>query len=64
MIDDETSAVQNPGPPDGLHISSCLYVDAARAASGELLFGGLGGLTVIRPQWQPLGAPATRWLLP
>ena len=56
MIDSATQAVHNLGPRDGLHISSYLYAGAAQAPGGELLFGGLGGLTVIRPHWQP---PAT-----
>ena len=55
-IDDGTYAVHNLGPRDGLHIASYVYVGAAHAPGGELLFGGLGGLTVIRPHWQP---PAT-----
>lgn len=59
-IDDDTLAVSNLGPRDGLHIPSYLYAGAAaRTADGELLFGGLGGLTVIRPQWKaPTVTPA------
>src|SRR6185437_2616863 len=54
VIDARTHAVRNLGPRDGLHIRSYHYADAAaRAPGGELMFGGLGGLTVIRPQWQP-----------
>ena len=56
MIDDDTRAVHSLGPRDGLHIASYVYVGSARAPGGELLFGGLGGLTVIRPHWRP---PAT-----
>jgi diguanylate cyclase (GGDEF)-like protein len=56
MIDSDMQSVHNLGPRDGLHIRSYIYAAAARAPGGELLFGGLGGLTVIRPQWQ---APAT-----
>ena len=53
-INGDTLAVSNLGPRDGLHIPSYLYAGAAaRAPGGELLFGGLGGLTVIRPQWEP-----------
>ncbi|MFA6231827.1 MAG: diguanylate cyclase [Rhodanobacter sp.] len=53
-IKGDTLAVSNLGPRDGLHIPSYLYAGAAaRAPGGELLFGGLGGLTVIRPQWKP-----------
>lgn len=52
-IDDSSLAVSNLGPRDGLHIASYLYPGAAaRAPGGELLFGGLGGLTVVRPQWK------------
>ena len=53
-IDASTLAVHNVGTRDGLHIRSYHYADAAaRAPGGEMIFGGLGGLTVIRPQWQP-----------
>jgi diguanylate cyclase (GGDEF)-like protein len=55
-IDGVTHAVQNLGTRDGLHILSYIHTAAARAPGGELIFGGLGGLTVIRPNWQP---PAT-----
>jgi diguanylate cyclase (GGDEF)-like protein len=58
VIDARTRAVRNLGPRDGLHIRSYHYADAAaRAPDGELMFGGLGGLTVIRPQWQPAAGP-------
>ena len=54
FIDPATGSVRNLGPRNGLHVSSYLYAGAAaRAPGGELLFGGLGGLTVIRPDWQP-----------
>lgn len=52
-VDGHTHQVSNLSTRDGLHISSYIYNAAARAPSGELLFGGLGGLTVIRPYWQP-----------
>lgn len=52
MVDDDTHTVHNLGTRDGLHISSYVYIAAARAPGGVLLFGGLGGLTVIRPQWE------------
>ncbi len=55
-VDGETHTVQNLGTRDGLHILSYIHTAAARAPGGELMFGGLGGLTVIRPNWQP---PAT-----
>ncbi|HEY8329390.1 MAG TPA: diguanylate cyclase [Rhodanobacter sp.] len=58
-IDGDTHEVANLGTRDGLHIASYVNIAAARAPGGELLFGGLGGLTVIRPHWQPLpGATA------
>jgi diguanylate cyclase (GGDEF)-like protein len=52
-VDGETHTVQNLGTRDGLHILSYIHTAAARAPGGELMFGGLGGLTVIRPNWQP-----------
>ncbi|GGY20013.1 GGDEF domain-containing protein [Rhodanobacter panaciterrae] len=58
MIDSDTQTVHNLGPRDGLHIPSYVYVGAARAPGGELLFGGLGGLTVIRPHWRAPAAAA------
>ncbi|WP_130618115.1 ligand-binding sensor domain-containing diguanylate cyclase [Dyella amyloliquefaciens] len=53
MMDGNTHAMHNLGARDGLHIASYVYAAAARAPDGELLFGGLGGLTVLRPGWQP-----------
>lgn len=54
QIDARTHEVHKLGPRDGLHIRSYHYADAAaRAPGGELMFGGLGGLTVIRPTWTP-----------
>ena len=58
MIDNGTQTVHNLGPRDGLHITSYVYLGAARAPGGELLFGGLGGLTVIRPHWRAPAAAA------
>jgi diguanylate cyclase (GGDEF)-like protein len=52
-VDAKTHDVRTLSSRDGLRISSYIYASSARAASGELLFGGLGGLTVIRPTWQP-----------
>ena len=40
------------GLRDGLHVASYVHTAAAITPQGALLFGGLGGLTVIRPQWQ------------
>ena len=53
MIDGATHAVHMLGARDGLRIASYIYAAAAKAPDGELLFGGLGGLTVLRPEWQP-----------
>lgn len=47
-IDATTGAVSNLGVRDGQHIAGYIYI-AAAAADGDLLFGGLGGLTVVRP---------------
>lgn len=52
-VDSDTLAVHNLGTRDGLHIASYIHTAAAHAPGGELLFGGLGGLTVIRPHWRP-----------
>ena len=57
MVDSNTHTVRNLGIRDGLRISSYIYAAAAQAPSGELLFGGLGGLTVIRPNWKAPDAP-------
>jgi len=48
MIDVATGAVRNLGARDGLHIPSYIYLATARAPDGSLLFGGQGGLTLIR----------------
>ncbi|HET6433524.1 diguanylate cyclase [Dyella sp.] len=48
MVDSATGTVYNLGARDGLHIPSYIYVAAARAPDGALLFGGLGGLTIVR----------------
>jgi len=52
-INNRTLAVANLGARDGLHVASYVSIAAARAPTGELLFGGQAGLTVIRPHWQP-----------
>jgi diguanylate cyclase (GGDEF)-like protein len=52
-VDARSHAVRNLGSRDGLHIRSYHYADAAaQTRDGSLLFGGLGGLTVIRPAIQ------------
>jgi diguanylate cyclase (GGDEF)-like protein len=55
-VDGDSLAIHTLGLRDGLHIFSYIYTAASRTPHGELLFGGLGGLTVVRPDWQP---PAT-----
>lgn len=57
MIDAVTRVVHNLGARDGLRIASYIYAASAHAPDGELLFGGLGGLTVVRPSWQPPDLP-------
>lgn len=48
MIDVATGEVRNLGARDGLHIPSYIYLATARAPDGSLLFGGQGGLTLVR----------------
>ncbi|RAP57797.1 ligand-binding sensor domain-containing diguanylate cyclase [Oleiagrimonas sp. MCCC 1A03011] len=50
-IDPDTGHARNLGIRDGLHIASYIYIAAAKA-DGRLLFGGLGGLSVVRPRVQ------------
>ena len=47
-IDGETLEVRTLGPRDGSRLTSYIYPAAARTQRGELLFGGIGGLTVVR----------------
>lgn len=49
MVDGSTGAVYNLDTRDGLQIPSYIHIAAAVSPGGELLFGGQGGLTVIRP---------------
>lgn len=58
MVDPATGTASNLGARDGLHIPSYIYLAEARAPGGALLFGGLGGLTVIRhPDHIPAATP-------
>jgi diguanylate cyclase (GGDEF)-like protein len=61
-IDGRTGKVRNLGARDGLHIPSYLFIAAARAPDGSLLFGGLGGLTVIRPDQHAAASAASTTL--
>ncbi len=49
VLNPTTGTVQTLGRRDGLGIDSYVNIAAAHAPGGNLLFGGLGGLTVIRP---------------
>jgi len=51
MIDSASHRVADLGIRDGLRIPSYIHRAAAEAPGGELMFGGLGGLTVVRPYW-------------
>ena len=58
MVDAASHRVADLGIRDGLRIPSYIHRAAAEAPGGELMFGGLGGLTVIRPYWvAPVTAP-------
>jgi diguanylate cyclase (GGDEF)-like protein len=48
-IDTATLAVQALGVADGVHITQYWTNSAAITEQGELLFGGVDGLTVVRP---------------
>lgn len=60
MLNPDTGAVQTLGQRDGLAVNSYVNIAAAKTRNGELLFGGLGGLTIIRPD---LAKPATEDML-
>ena len=49
MIDPATFKVRTLGPAQGAWIKENWSNSGARSASGELLFGGRGGITVVRP---------------
>lgn len=49
MLNPKTGMVQQLGRRDGLAVNSYVNIAAAKTLGGDLLFGGLGGLTVIRP---------------
>jgi len=51
MVDAASHRVFDLGIRDGLRIPSYIHRAAAEAPGGELMFGGLGGLTVVRPYW-------------
>jgi diguanylate cyclase (GGDEF)-like protein len=49
MIDPVTYSIRTLGVPQGVTILQYWTNSGARTAAGELLFGGQGGLTVVRP---------------
>jgi len=59
VIDPETFAVRALREADGVAISTYLNLSGDRTPQGDLLFGGHGGLTAVRPQtigawaWRP-----------
>jgi diguanylate cyclase (GGDEF)-like protein len=55
-IDTATFAVRSLGPAQGVAIQEYWSNSGAKTAKGELLFGGQGGLTVVRP-WQTVQQP-------
>lgn len=56
VIDQGSLSIRKLQRPDGLAIASYWTNAGAVTAAGELLFGGLGGLTVVRPD------RLTRWI--
>jgi diguanylate cyclase (GGDEF)-like protein len=50
VIDPETFAVRPLRDADGVAIATYLNLSGDRTPQGDLLFGGHGGLTVVRPQ--------------
>ncbi len=50
VIDEETFAIRTFHRAEGLPISNYWVGAGAVTAQGELLFGGVGGLTVVRPE--------------
>ena len=48
-IDPDTLAVRKLGAADGMHIPTYWFGSRALAANGDILFGGLAGITVVRP---------------
>ncbi|MDO9488757.1 MAG: diguanylate cyclase [Sphingomonadaceae bacterium] len=49
LIDGDSLDARSLGPRDGLKIDSYIHRSAASSRDGALMFGGLGGLTVVRP---------------
>lgn len=49
MIDPASFAVRSFGPADGLRFTGYFLNSGARAEDGRLLFGGIGGVTIVHP---------------
>ncbi|USX13650.1 diguanylate cyclase [Oxalobacteraceae bacterium OTU3CAMAD1] len=49
-IDARTFAIRTYGPADGVHIPTYWTASGVRTAADELVFGGLSGVTVLRPE--------------
>ncbi|TCV93227.1 diguanylate cyclase (GGDEF)-like protein [Luteibacter rhizovicinus] len=60
MVDAASHRVSDLGIRDGLRIPSYIHRAAAEAPGGELMFGGLGGLTVVRPYWTAPDTPPAK----
>ena len=45
----DTLAVRKLGAADGMHIPTYWFGSRAQSANGDILFGGLTGITVVRP---------------
>jgi signal transduction histidine kinase/ligand-binding sensor domain-containing protein len=52
-IDPETFVSRLIGRGDGAAISAYALAAALRTSSGDLMFGGQGGITLVRPRWHP-----------
>jgi len=53
MVDPQTLSVRTFGPVEGAGIRTHWAGSGARLPDGTLLFGGFGGMTVVRPKVQP-----------
>ena len=49
-IDPRSYAIRTFGPADGVHIPTYWTASGVRTAADELVFGGLSGVTVLRPE--------------
>jgi diguanylate cyclase (GGDEF)-like protein len=50
IIDEATLAIRKLGRADGVAITGYWLDSGTRTPAGELLYGGLGGLTIVRPR--------------